>query len=114
MTLYNLRGHTSTVKSVSWDPKHQDLLVTGARDGAICMWDLRVGENAKDGDKTVRSPIMTIRGAHEEKCNGRKSKVAPVARSITGLLYPESDPYGFISSGSYDGYAFKSCNCQLE
>ncbi|TFY69439.1 hypothetical protein EVG20_g3157 [Dentipellis fragilis] len=110
--LHILRGHTSTVKSVVWDPTNTNLLSTGGRDGGICLWDLRIGENhttkqIEDGISLL-DPVMTIKGAHGEdapaKGRGRKPKAsATAARSVTSLLYPENDPYGLVSSGSFDG-----------
>lgn len=99
-----LRGHTSTVKCVSWDPSHQDLLSTGGRDGKICVWDLRVSGGNRTG---VLSPVMTIQDAHEEsaKSKGRgRKKALPLAKSVTNLLYHRTRPDELISSGSFDGY----------
>ncbi|KAF8631293.1 hypothetical protein AX15_002614 [Amanita polypyramis BW_CC] len=112
-TIHVLRGHTSTVKCVAWDPNHHDLLATGGRDGSICFWDLRVGKRRKlDGGEdqhTACEPVVTIKGAHEAAyVNGRKLKAKrgkrdPLPRTITSLLYPGSEPYGLVSSGAFDG-----------
>lgn len=105
-----LRGHTSTVKCTAWDPSHKSLLATGGRDGAICLWDLRIGKWHQSGDAGVMlaSPVVTIHGSHEDttvksKPKVRKGKQRPATRSITSLLYPDCDPYGLVSSGSFDG-----------
>lgn len=102
--LHTLLGHSSTVKCVAWDPNHQDLLSTGGRDGSICLWDLRVAES-RNGD--ILSPIFKIdnaqRDANERKPRGRKPKMQPILPSITSILYPETEPYQLISSGSADG-----------
>ncbi|KAJ3504001.1 hypothetical protein NLJ89_g8172 [Agrocybe chaxingu] len=105
-----LRGHASTVKCLAWDPTNESLLTTGGRDGAICLWDLRVGERHKreDTEFLVAAPVMTIHGAHEDtivksKPKPRKGKQVPTPRTITNVLYPESQPYGLISSASFDG-----------
>ncbi|PPQ77686.1 hypothetical protein CVT25_011120 [Psilocybe cyanescens] len=103
-----LRGHTSTVKCMAWDPYNGSLLATGGRDGAICLWDLRVGERVQDGETTASLPVMTIFGAHENttvksKPKPRKGKQNPAPRTITNLLYPESQPFSIISSSSFDG-----------
>lgn len=111
-TLYSLRGHTSTVKCVAWDPANENLLSTGGRDGSICMWDLRVGEGSASDDEGVEvlNPVITVASAHgiegATKPRARsRGKGAPLARSVTSLLYPEEHPYMLISSGSSDGYA---------
>lgn len=103
-----LRGHTSTVKCMAWDPYNDSLLATGGRDGTICLWDLRVGERVQDGETTASLPVMTIFGAHENttvksKPKPRKGKQNPAPRTITNLLYPESQPFSIISSSSFDG-----------
>ncbi|KAH9482588.1 Denticleless protein-like protein A [Psilocybe cubensis] len=103
-----LRGHTSTVKCLSWDPSNTSLLATGGRDGAICLWDLRVGERVHDTETTASAPVMTIFGAHENttvksKPKSRKGKQNPSPRTVTNLLYPGSEPFSIVSSGSFDG-----------
>ncbi|KAF8901681.1 WD40-repeat-containing domain protein [Gymnopilus junonius] len=103
-----LRGHTSTVKCMAWDPTNTSLLATGGRDGAICLWDLRVGKRHQNGDIMASSPVMTIHGAHEDtldksKPKARRGKQNPAPRSITNTLYPDSEPFSLISSSSFDG-----------
>jgi denticleless len=72
----------------------------------ICIWDLRLAANAGDGATTsIVSPVMKILGAHgEEKPSRGRKKAKPLVRSVTSLLYSAGDPYGLISSGSFDGY----------
>ena len=118
-TLRHLRGHTGSVKSIAWDKRrHGDILYSGGRDGAICVWDLRVGENVVVGDEdtatSLGTPVIMIPNAHPDagKTNtprGRKGKFGHPTplRSVTSLLYSEADPYGLISSGSIDGYVFR-------
>jgi denticleless len=93
-----LRGHEGTVKCAAWNPHHPDLLSTGARDGSICLWDLRVGEGAVGED---RSPVVTIAGAHEVT-KSKARKVVPVPKGVTGLMYDDA-PHQLVSSGSADG-----------
>ncbi|KAK7061471.1 WD40 repeat-like protein [Favolaschia claudopus] len=106
-TIHSLRGHEGTVKCISWDPTHPDILSTGGRDGLICIWDLRVSGNLSEGTATL-GPVTRIYAAHEEVGpNGKrktgKRKNAPVPKSVTGLLYSDTDPHYLISSGSADG-----------
>lgn len=104
-----LGGHVSTIKCMAWDPNHTSLLATGGRDGAICLWDLRVTEQRQAEEGLIApSPVMTIYGAHEDtvtksKPKPRKGKQVPTPRTVTNLLYPESQPFGLVSSSSFDG-----------
>ena len=102
-----LRGHSSTVKCIAWDPSRPDLLSTGSRDGNIYLWDLRVTGNGgtsmdTEEDFPTSSPVMTIDAAHgQEKNKGGRKKVKPLPRSVTGLLYTSA--HTLVSSGSFDG-----------
>ncbi|EGO01673.1 hypothetical protein SERLA73DRAFT_49690 [Serpula lacrymans var. lacrymans S7.3] len=104
-SLYVLRGHSGTAKCVVWDPTHDDLLSSGGRDGSICVWDLRLNSSQNAENKTsVLSPVLVIPAAHgQDTSKGRKKKVLPLPKSVTGLIYPNSQPHGLISSGSSDG-----------
>jgi denticleless len=93
---------------MAWDPINSSLLATGGRDGAICLWDLRVGQHHGDGNVFAATPVITIHGAHEDtivksKPKSRKGKQNPAPRTITNLLYPESHSNGLVSSSSFDG-----------
>ncbi|KAI1792830.1 WD40 repeat-like protein [Ganoderma leucocontextum] len=115
-TLHVLRGHESTVKCLEWDPSSDGTIVcTGARDGSICLWDLRVGEGRQGGldedwASSERAPVLTIAKAHETatkgpkpKGRGRKLTPANPSRGITSLVYATAHPYGIISSSAFDG-----------
>ncbi|KAJ7086628.1 WD40-repeat-containing domain protein [Mycena epipterygia] len=107
-TVQSLRGNQSTVKCIAWDPHHSDLLSTGGRDGLVCIWDIRVGENRGGQESPGLLPVLSISGAHEYAgSNGKrkmpKGKNAPMPKSITGLLYSDATPYQLLSSGSSDG-----------
>ncbi|KAJ7781514.1 WD40 repeat-like protein [Mycena metata] len=107
-TVQTLHGHHGTVKCVSWDPAHPELLSTGGRDGLVCIWDLRVGENRPGPEAAGLLPVVSISAAHEDiGVNGKrkvpKGKQAPIPKSVTGLLYSDANPYQLISSGSSDG-----------
>ena len=104
-TLHILRGHTSTVKTVTWDPQHVSLLCTGGRDGGIRVWDLRIAGSTTRG-LASHSPVTVIDGAHGEdkRTNkGGRRKLAPTARTVTSLVYAEGRSERLISSGSFDG-----------
>ena len=105
-TLHLLRGHTSTVKTVQWNPQHASLLSTGGRDGGIRVWDLRIAARPSHG-VTSHASVMAIDGAHGEdkpaNSRGGRRKAAPSARTVTSLVYPEGRSDRLISSGSFDG-----------
>ncbi|KII95850.1 hypothetical protein PLICRDRAFT_96930 [Plicaturopsis crispa FD-325 SS-3] len=96
-----LLGHAGTVKCVEWDPQHADLLCTGGRDGELRIWDLRVA--MKEG--RAGGAVLAIKDAHEDVAprRGRRPKSAPKARSVTNVLFLETEPCGIVSSGSFDG-----------
>ncbi|KAF8268292.1 WD40-repeat-containing domain protein [Lactarius quietus] len=93
--LHILRGHASTVKTVTWDPQHVSLLSTGGRDGGIRVWDLRTAGSTTHG-LTSYSPVAVIDGAHgEDKQPNRGGR--------RNLVYADGRSDGLISSGSFDG-----------
>lgn len=101
-----LHGHTSTVKTVAWDPTNGSLLATGGRDGAICLWDLRTSTTKSADGVPVLNPVVMISDAHEDpaKPKVRKNKKhTPMPKTVTSLIYPEGAPYGLVSSGAFDG-----------
>ena len=110
-TLLTLRGHTSTPKCVVWHAENDSLMSTGGRDNAICVWDIRVGEESRrhnNVDETdVLGPVLTINGAHGEetqtKVRRKTAKASVSSRTVTSLLHPINNPYGLVSSGSFDG-----------
>ena len=88
-----------------WDPQHASMLSTGGRDGGIRVWDLRIPSRASNGVISHTS-VMAIDGAHGEDKPANRSgrrKVAPSARTVTSLVYPEGRSDRLISSGSFDG-----------
>lgn len=106
VTTHILCGHTSTVKTVAWDPVNDALLATGGRDGAICLWDLRTNTSKLAQDVYALNPVAVIPEAHEDptKPKVRKTKKhAPMPKTVTSLIYPEGEPYGLVSSGAFDG-----------
>lgn len=104
-SLYSLSAHTSTVKCITWDTNHHELLSTGSRDGSVHIWDLRTESIKERAGVPLLSPVLSIRGAHDEenRGKGRKRKSPPLAKTITSLTYLDGQPYNIISSGSNDG-----------
>ncbi|KAF9057288.1 WD40-repeat-containing domain protein [Panaeolus papilionaceus] len=104
-----LKGHTSTVKCVAWDPHHKSILASGGRDGSICIWDLRLStmSTRPNGDE-IRSlqPSITITSAHEDstpKAPRARTKNIVTPRTVTDVFFSDLNPSQLISSGSFDG-----------
>ncbi|KAJ3788861.1 WD40 repeat-like protein [Lentinula aff. detonsa] len=92
--LHTLTGHTSSVKRAAWHPSNHSLLCSGGRDGAICIWDLRIPQSSN-------SPVFNIFDAHESLTfRGRRSKQY-TPKTITNLIFNED--MSLVSSGSSDG-----------
>ncbi|KAI0320261.1 WD40-repeat-containing domain protein [Amylostereum chailletii] len=91
--LYNLDGHTTTVKAVVWNPSNPSLLSTGGRDGCICLWDLRSSERhlRRDDDIDFMGPETLIKGAHDDAsqtpARGRGKKTKLGSGLTSGLLF---------------------------
>ncbi|KAF8915812.1 WD40-repeat-containing domain protein [Mucidula mucida] len=92
--LHTLRGHTSSVKRIAWDPTNPNLLSTGGRDGSIHLWDLRQSMQA------TADPVASIFSAHDEIKSRKKTNTTS---SITGLVYNDMAPFNLISSGTTNG-----------
>jgi len=107
VTTHVLHGHTSTVKTTCWDPTNDALLATGGRDGLICLWDLRTSTTTME-DVSVMEPVIVIPNAHGDptKPTRRTKKTdVPVPKTVTSIIYPDSQPYGLVSSGAANGCA---------
>ncbi|KAF8592522.1 WD40 repeat-like protein [Ramaria rubella] len=95
-----LAYHTSSVKTLDWDPDHSDVLSTAGRDGSICVWDLRVSNQ----DSSSIAPVVVITHAHcDAKSRGKTAKSRSTSKTVTSILYLPQNPRQLISSGSFDG-----------
>lgn len=108
--LYTLNGgHSHTVKCIAWDPMSDDLLVSGGRDGKICLWDLRTkGKCGLGLDDTVErwQPVLSIPHAHEIVAGKptRRGRILLAPKSVTSVAYLPDSSHEIISGGSSDGY----------
>lgn len=107
--LYQLVGHSHTVKCVAWDPRSNDLLVSGGRDGSICLWDLRA---KRRGSNVHQRPVLSIPFVHEDVPGKatRKGRVSLTPRSVTSLVYVPDSSHEIISSGASNGFVVLSAN----
>ncbi|XP_058188183.1 uncharacterized protein LOC131304807 [Rhododendron vialii] len=94
-----LMGHTGSVKSTCSHPTNPDLIVSGARDGLLMLWDLRCS-NSKNG-RPSPIPLVEVRDAHKSPHGKRvrRGKAAPT--SVTSVLYLK-DEISIASAGAVD------------
>lgn len=103
-TTCRLRGHRSTMKTISWAEYHNQVLLSGSRDGCISLWDLRCESSNKDSETCAILPVARIEDAHGDSSPSSMRKlVTPQFKSITSLIWGGSKPFNFLSSCSYDG-----------
>ncbi|BGP55690.1 hypothetical protein JCM8202v2_003297 [Rhodotorula sphaerocarpa] len=97
-----LRGHQSSVRSVSWDPFNKNLLSTASRDGTIRVWDRRVTGYAGTwpGEGEPVGMVNMIKNAHAPKGKPGKSRATT---SVTGVTHLQHQEHLLASSGSSDG-----------
>lgn len=98
-------GHVSTVKCIAWDPTHNDLLVSGGRDGRICLWDLREQHREDEKQELGTKATLTISYAHEAVPGkpSKKGRMLLAPKSVTSLSYLPYSSNEVLSSGSADG-----------
>ncbi|ORY81008.1 WD40-repeat-containing domain protein [Protomyces lactucae-debilis] len=104
--LTTLQGHTSTVKQVQFDPAYNNgnRLVSGGRDGRVCIWDLRDRMPNASG-LAIHAPAQAMDAAHghtESVKHAKSSRRAQIpAVSITALaLLPSGNLMTSAASGS--------------
>jgi len=54
-----LKGHTSTVQRLAWNPHKENELASTASDSTVKIWDVRIG-SIGGGNKSVTSPAQDI------------------------------------------------------
>ena len=106
--LHTLVGQSSTPKCIAWDPSHGSILCTGARDGSICLYDLRVSNSSsrkwlieEQQDNTIE-PVLTFNAAPPQG-KRRTSKWTAPMQSTTSLVFPDNHPHSVVSSNALDG-----------
>ncbi|KAK2183973.1 hypothetical protein NP493_288g01025 [Ridgeia piscesae] len=94
--LATFKGHTSSVKTVTYRQTDKFVFATGSRDGHIMIWDRRT--KSKDG---AIQPVNILHDAH--KCNVQKTgrKKQETHQSVTAVVF--QDDHTLLSAGSVDG-----------
>lgn len=93
------KGHLSSIKSVSF--ADENILASGARDGVINIWDLRLPNDSRN--------VLSISDAHKNKVTPKKSRrtVQRPSRSdplnsVTSVLF-KPNSFRLFSGGANDG-----------
>lgn len=114
-TRYVMRGHTSSVKQVRFQPGNDSIVATSSRDGSVMIWDLRCrGQDAPVADFSVSfesgsglanavqrqtpvtyaSCVNGMRDAHGLQLGSRRSDI-----SITALSFlPDSRSHMLLTA----------------
>lgn len=104
--LCTFKGHTRSIKTVTFRPDDKDVFATGARDGTIMLWDSRNSQNSATcikPDNAIINCHLTysvtrhVPGSGSVKMRQKFNK----ADSITGLVF--RDQYHLISCSAGDG-----------
>ncbi|KAI8320081.1 WD40 repeat-like protein, partial [Martensiomyces pterosporus] len=100
--LGEFRGHSQTVRAVSW--KHGDLncFSTASRDGSIMMWDMRCNKAFADGIYSCR-PVNAVSNAHyglQRPGRVHRGKSNAVGGSVTGIQHLQQNANLVASVGS--------------
>lgn len=90
-----LRGHTDEGFALSWHPMQAGLLISGAQDGNMCLWNVEKPPNTSSTPSnqsgiecnTIIEPVETYRS--ERKL---VDAIQWHPRSVSTLLPPSSDP----------------------
>lgn len=105
--LFTLVGHEGSVKTVRVQPGQPSVLVTGARDGSVLLYDIR---EARSSTEENLRPAYSIKHAHTTGTSKTKRKrvnpqmTAPVAcesrPSVTSLCFLQ--PHILLTAGASD------------
>ncbi|KAL6520215.1 hypothetical protein OROMI_032395 [Orobanche minor] len=95
-----LRWHVGSVKSISCHPTNQDLVVSGSRDGAIALWDIRCSKNTQQ-QLRIKEPKSKKHEAHTSPGRRRCRRGKAESMSITSVLFLK-DEISVATSGAVD------------
>ncbi|KAG8228299.1 hypothetical protein J437_LFUL007017 [Ladona fulva] len=87
-------GHTGSVKTTVFRPNQNDIFATGARDGKINIWDVRISHNCPASKPDNCSYDGPNSGKRKKNCN-----ILP--NSIISMVFQDENT--LISCGAVDG-----------
>ncbi|EPZ35601.1 hypothetical protein O9G_006295 [Rozella allomycis CSF55] len=99
-----LEGHKATVKKITINENAPDIVITGARDGDIRVWDMRKSSN--DFKMSKSDPCVRVLNDCHRKMEIKKRKRKSLTNanngsSVTGLTFLKYS-YTFASTGLPD------------
>ncbi|KAK9820123.1 hypothetical protein WJX72_006352 [[Myrmecia] bisecta] len=100
--LGSCRGHDGSVKSISVQPNCEDVFASGARDGALMLWDTRTtARRCPRTDQSCYAPVLKVQDAHSNKALRRQSRVGS-KHSVTSVLFLHQS-FVLATAGAADG-----------
>ena len=76
-TIFVQDGYTSSPKVIRWCPNNADLLLTGGRDGAMRLWDVRT-RSVQDAEA-----VVTVENAYVQDLSSR------LPATITDIVFED-------------------------
>ncbi|CAO1616868.1 unnamed protein product [Parajaminaea phylloscopi] len=116
-------GSRGTARAIEWDPfGGGHLLASAGRDGALHVYDTRMGDQSCNGRSGVISvgadiaddadadhdvsqgPLLSLWSAHAPAFKGKRRSLASVqaTKGVTSLLYHRNRSHGIITTGCHD------------
>lgn len=96
-SIHALAGHGGAVMSVAWHPTREHLLVSGATDGTVRLWDIRRSASSLgllDADDSVGVDGLTsLKSEHRRSQRGKAHTAA-----VNGVLWTEDGDF-IVTSG---------------
>ncbi|CAM6050093.1 unnamed protein product [Sphagnum compactum] len=98
-----MKGHSGSVKSLCVHPSHQDLFVSGSRDGSVAFWDVRSSDSSTTGGhEHAYRPVATIKDTHVPHRSKHVRRRKGGMHSVTAVLY-QQDERVLATAGAVDG-----------
>ncbi|XP_014208104.1 protein lethal(2)denticleless [Copidosoma floridanum] len=102
--IQSFQGHTHTIKSAVFRHEDKAVFATGARDGAIMIWDIRASHSGlpKPDNMIFNAHKVRISSKNSKHSSTKKSEGYSVTHSVTSLVF--QDDYNLLSCSAGDGF----------